>query len=450
MDSFRIASTTTAGLRPLGASGQRSHALLVDTLGRHLSEAHARLFAEPVPSPDGARIDWYAAFEGEASPFERADPQRRERAQAELGRLAADIEQLAERLERSTSAEDKQRAAALRHALRYPDDGYIWIVDGHPVVTAWAHVHEDVDRPGSTLSAWIRRTPRARPEPAPTVTAAPRPTPAVPPAASTTILSAPAVADRERRSWLGLLLWLLLLALLVAIALRLLPACGVAFPGRATLEEAGILNRCPGALAAVPRNDLERETLRQDALESEIDRLRRDLALRQNECRSQAAREPDRDGDDGGADVTETQDSETQEEAQEEAFDERVEREGGETGAMTISLLWQGQSDLDLLVRCPTGEIIDYNRTSGCGGRLQIDMNSNVNTMSDAPIEHVVWPGGVQPGGYDVGVKLYARREQSGPIPFQVRVQIGEQQQFFEGSVANNGDVVDVTTVQIP
>jgi hypothetical protein len=445
MDSFRIASTTTAGLRPLGASGQRSHALLVDTLERHLSEAHARLFAEPVPAPDGARIDWYAAFEGEAVPLGRADPDSRARAQAELGRLAADIEQLAERLEHSASAEDKQRAAALRHALRYPDDGYIWIVDGHPVVTAWAHVHEDVDRPGSTLSAWVRRAPsRTRREPAPAVTAAPVPGAAAP-AATATLISAPAppaVVDQKRSPWLGLLLWLLLLVLLVAIALRLLPACGVAFPGRAALEEVGILNRCPGALAAAPRNDLEREALRQDVLESEIDRLRRDLALRQNECRSYAAREGDGTsrGLDPDGDAPPSRE-----------FDERVEREGGETGAMTISLLWQGPSDLDLMVHCPSGELIDYNRPSGCGGRLQIDMNSNVNTMSDAPIEHVVWTeGSVQPGAYQVAVKLYALRDPTGPVPFQVRTMVGEREQIFDGSAAGNGEVVDVTTVQMP
>ena len=57
-------------------------------------------------------------------------------------------------------------------------------------------------------------------------------------------------------------------------------------------------------------------------------------------------------------------------------------------------------------------------------------MNSNVNVMSDTPIEHVVWPeGNVQPGGYEVAVKLYARREQGGPIPFQVRVTVGDQEQ---------------------
>lgn len=445
MDSVRIASTTTAGLRPLGASGQRSHALLVDTLERHLGETHARLFAEPVPTPDGARIDWYAAFEGNAVPLEQADPDSRERAQAELGRLAADIEQLALRLEHSTSAEDKQRAAALRHALRYPDDAYIWIVDGHPVVTAWAHVHEDAARPASSLSAWIRRTP-SRPRPGPAaVTAAPVPAPAGP-AATTTILSAPApplVVDQKRRSWLGLLLWLLLLALLVAIALRLLPACGIGFPGRTTLEDAGILDRCPDALAAVPRNDLEREALRQDVLESEIDRLRRDLALRQNECRSYAGQQ--RNGDDRG-DVGRDGDQLPGDE-----FDERVEREGGETGAMTISLLWQGPSDLDLMVYCPSGELIDYNRPGGCGGRLQIDMNSNVNTMSDRPIEHVVWPeGSVQPGAYHVQVKLYALRDPAGPIPFQVRTMVGDREQIFDGAVARNGEVVDVTTVQMP
>ena len=451
MDGQRIATTTTAGLRPLGGSGQRSHALLVDTLRRHLSEAHAELFAEPVPTPDGAQIDWYAAIEGSAVPFGRADAARREQAQAELGRLVADIEQLADRLERSAAVEDQQRAAALRHALRFPDESFLWIVDGHPVVTAWAHVHEDSGRPSATLSAWVRRVP-PRPAPASPPIATPVPTPeAPPPAGTTTLASAPAVPIEERRSsWLGLLLWLLLFLLLLAIALKLLPACGVGFPGRAVLEGAGLLDRCPGVLAATrDRSALEREALRQDVLESEIDRLRRELALHDNACRSLAAREP-APADEIGP--IQPQDGAAPEpEDQEEAFDERVEREGGETGAMTISLLWEGRADLDLVVRCPSGEIIDYNRINGCGGRLQIDMNANAATMSDAPIEHVVWSeGSVQPGNYDVEVRLYARRDQAVPIPFQVRVTVGEEQQFFEGSVARDGDTAQVTTVQIP
>lgn len=448
MDGQRIVTTTTAGLRPLGASGQRSHALLVDTLRRHLSQAHADLFAEPVPTPDGAQIDWYAAIEGVATPIEKADPAGREQAQAELGRLVADIERLAEQLERSPAAEDQQRAAALRHALRYPDDSYLWTVGGHPVVTAWAHVHEDARRPAASLSAWVRREP-------PRAGRAPAAVPAhglapAPGAAATTVGSAPVLLVEERRSpWLGLLLWLLLLLLLLAIALKLLPACGVGFPGRAMLEQAGIVDRCPGVLAATADGAaLEREALRQDVLESEIDRLRREMALRDNACRSLALREPQGELD---RDMSGLPDPVQDAEAQDEEFDERVEREGGETGAMTISLVWQGPSDLDLLVRCPTGEVIDYNRTSACGGKLQIDMNSNANVMSDTPIEHVVWPeGDVEPGAYEVGVKLYARREQAGPIPFQVRVTVGEQEQYFDGSVANDGDVVDVTTVQVP
>jgi hypothetical protein len=276
------------------------------------------------------------------------------------------------------------------------------------------------------------------------VTAAPVPG-ATPPAATTTVVSVPAPLAHERRSpWLGLGLWLLLLLLLVAIMLRLLPACGVGVPGRAMLEAAGLIDRCPGVLAATPdRAALEREGLRQDVLESEIDRLRRELALRRNQCRSLAARVPDGGG--GGGE------GEGGHEMPNREFDRRVEREGGDTGTMTISLMWQGSSDLDLVVRCPSGEVIDFNQVSGCGGRLQIDMNSGANTMSDTPIEHVVWPeGSVQPGNYDVAVKLYARREQGGPIPFRVRVMIGDRQQLLDGSVLNAGDVLDVTTVQIP
>ena len=442
MDGLRIVSTKTAGLRPLGASGQRSHALLVDTLRRDLSQAHADLFAEPVPTPDGAQIDWYAAVDGEATPFEQADPATREAAQTDLGRLVIDIEQLADRLEHSGAAEDQQRAAALRHALSYPDDSYLWIVDGRPVVTAWAHLHQDVGRPGATLTAWVKSAPKPIP-PAPSPVATPTPAPA-----AATVMSAPAAPVEESRSpWLTLLLWLILLLLLLAITLKLLPACGIGFPGRAALEEAGILDRCPDVLAATDRSELEREALRQDVLESEIDRLRRDLALQGNECRAQAAREAERQRE---RDVATDQGDEGETELPGPSFDERVEREGGETGAMNISLAWQGQSDLDLVVRCPSGEIIDYQNANACGGRLQIDMNSRPNSMSDSPVEDVVWPeGNAQPGSYEVGVKLYEPRQPT-PIPFVVRVNIGDEQQTYPGTVVNKGDVVRVTTVEIP
>ena len=354
MDSQRIATTTTAGLRPLGASGQRSHALLVDTLRRHLSQAHADLFAEPVPTPDGAQIDWYAAIEGVATRV-RAGRSRKPRGGAGRARPPRRPTSSSSPTGSSAAPPPRTSSAPRRCATRC-------------AIPTTAPLDRRRPSGGHRLGACPRgRRPAGR-EPVGLGQARAaarrgrRPRHGSPSAArrrrpgrgTTTVISAPAPLIEERRSpWLGLLLWLLLLLLLLAIALKLLPACGIGFPGRAALEQAGILDRCPDVLAATPDSRaLEREALRQDVLESEIDRLRRDLALRQNECRSLAARAEPREGaPDRGAAVEMPDAADTRGAGRD--FDERVAREGGETGAMTISLLWQGQSDLDLLVRCP-------------------------------------------------------------------------------------------------
>ena len=63
-------------------------------------------------------------------------------------------------------------------------------------------------------------------------------------------------------------------------------------------------------------------------------------------------------------------------------LDERLEREGGKSGAVQVSLAWDNYNDLDLHLFCPSGERIYFNnKDSECGGELDVDMN--VNPVSD-------------------------------------------------------------------
>jgi uncharacterized protein YfaP (DUF2135 family) len=90
----------------------------------------------------------------------------------------------------------------------------------------------------------------------------------------------------------------------------------------------------------------------------------------------------------------------------ETAIDERLEREGGASGVVQISLAWDDYNDLDLHLFCPSGERIYFNnKRSDCGGILDVDMN--VRPLSNTPVENVVWRDIAPLGTYKVGVHFY-------------------------------------------
>lgn len=87
-------------------------------------------------------------------------------------------------------------------------------------------------------------------------------------------------------------------------------------------------------------------------------------------------------------------------------IDERLEREGGASGVVQISLAWDDFNDLDLHVFCPSGERIYFNnKKSECGGDLDVDMN--VRPVSNTPVENVVWKEQAPLGPYKIGVHFY-------------------------------------------
>ncbi len=87
-------------------------------------------------------------------------------------------------------------------------------------------------------------------------------------------------------------------------------------------------------------------------------------------------------------------------------MDERLEREGGASGEVQISLAWDDYNDLDLHLFCPSGERIYFNnKKSECGGHLDVDMN--VRPVSNTPVENVVWHDDAPLGTYKVGVHFY-------------------------------------------
>lgn len=127
-------------------------------------------------------------------------------------------------------------------------------------------------------------------------------------------------------------------------------------------------------------------------------------------------------------------------------FDERLEREGGKTGVMQITLLWNNYNDLDLHVFCPSGERIYFNnRKSKCGGELDVDMN--VKPTSRTPVENVVWMEEPAKGDYRVCVHHYARHRRwrtRDPTKFRVRVRYEDDTKELKSLISKGDPMVAI------
>ena len=134
-------------------------------------------------------------------------------------------------------------------------------------------------------------------------------------------------------------------------------------------------------------------------------------------------------------------------EEQSDEFDDRIEREGAMTGSVQVTLLWDNHNDLDLHVFCASGERIYFNnRTSECGGELDVDMN--IKPTSRKPIENVFWKFMPLDGEYRICIHYYAhhrRWKTKDPTDFSVRVQIGDEVNEYKGSITKGDPMKTVT-----
>ena len=118
-------------------------------------------------------------------------------------------------------------------------------------------------------------------------------------------------------------------------------------------------------------------------------------------------------------------------------MDERLEREGGASGEVQISLAWDDYNDLDLHLFCPSGERIYFNnKKSECGGHLDVDMN--FRPVSNTPVENVVWAGNAPLGTYKVGVHFYKhhrKRRTKRVCKYRLRVVTHGRSREYLGSI---------------
>ncbi len=404
-----LVTTSSEGLRALGQKEQRSFELIVDVVRDRLTEAHARLFAEPVPTKHGDQYDWYAPISGKAERLSNLDDERRSIAQARLDTLVAGIVAESARLKSGRSLDDLRLGEALENAVRVPSDDFVYVIDTpdgvQPVLVSWAWISDEQRAVRGVLTGTERHVaaPIVREEPIPAepqlaIPLAPEPVPS-------------AVVRQKPRGlgwlwWLIGLGWLLLAIMLAAIVFLLVKPCG--------LVGTSWLSFCE-----VPAVAIE-ESATTLTLEAQIAALERQLADADRACQPPPPV---------------VQEEPQQEAAVDEDLQDRMDRSGAQRGELTFTLSWDTHADLDLWVTCPMGDSISYRRRQACGGSLDVDSNAG-NTRAD-PIENTYFmtPGA---GTYQVRVNLYALKRSSGPQNFRLTIQDGDRTETVEGTVSQS------------
>lgn len=132
-------------------------------------------------------------------------------------------------------------------------------------------------------------------------------------------------------------------------------------------------------------------------------------------------------------------------------FANRMSASGATSGEITVTLLWNSRGDLDLVVRCPSGQQLDFRQPAECDGTLDVDANTARDKLSDRPMENAYWPAGkAGPGTYQILVRYIPRKDEDElrEMPFQVRLSRGRQESVFKGTVRPNS-LVPVTTFSV-
>jgi hypothetical protein len=117
-------------------------------------------------------------------------------------------------------------------------------------------------------------------------------------------------------------------------------------------------------------------------------------------------------------------------------LEERIKREGGKTGAITVSLMWQTKDDLDLGLELPNGNIIYFNNPKSelVEGELDVDNNRSNNELTNEPSENI-YINNPPHGIYRIYVNRYTNRSGLSFVPFFLNVALNQQNYSFEKSV---------------
>lgn len=164
----------------LGENGQPVYASALqirETLRLRRQSALADCLAIPQANERGDRLDWYAPFSGRVKSWLGASDHERRAALQQLTACQQDMQDLSTRARAAENPSMRLFGALLSKTLQFPDQQYVYLVDGKPIITFWGFVDAQARSRDDAL-ACLRDTleenlPVALVEPLPELPAAP-------------------------------------------------------------------------------------------------------------------------------------------------------------------------------------------------------------------------------------------------------------------------------------
>jgi len=230
----------------LGENGQPVYASALqirETLRLRRQSALADCLAIPQANERGDRLDWYAPFSGRVKSWLGASDHERRAALQQLTACQQDMQDLSTRARAAENPSMRLFGALLSKTLQFPDQQYVYLVDGKPVITFWGFVDAQARSRDDALAclrdtleenlpvALVEPLPElpaapviaepvmiAEPEPEPEPEAVTEPLPVVAPAEPQPV--APVAARRRFRVWTLLLPVAIAAAVMVAVLLH--------------------------------------------------------------------------------------------------------------------------------------------------------------------------------------------------------------------------------------
>ncbi|MGD9424712.1 SrfA family protein [Pantoea sp. NSTU24] len=127
----------------LGENGQPVYASALqirETLRLRRQSALADCLAIPQANERGDRLDWYAPFNGRVKSWLGASDHERRAALQQLTACQQDMQDLSTRARAAENPAMRLFGALLSKTLQFPDQQYVYLVDGKPVITFWGFV----------------------------------------------------------------------------------------------------------------------------------------------------------------------------------------------------------------------------------------------------------------------------------------------------------------------
>ncbi|MCP1207944.1 SrfA family protein [Pantoea sp. B550] len=127
----------------LGENGQPVYASALqirETLRLRRQSALADCLAIPQANERGDRLDWYAPFSGRVKSWLGASDHERRVALQQLTACQQDMQDLSTRARAAENPSMRLFGALLSKTLQFPDQQYVYLVDGKPVITFWGFV----------------------------------------------------------------------------------------------------------------------------------------------------------------------------------------------------------------------------------------------------------------------------------------------------------------------